>query len=37
MPDEVGELIAFLVSDRAKFITGDTVLIDGGRYCLGAR
>jgi enoyl-[acyl-carrier-protein] reductase (NADH) len=37
-PDwQVGELIAFLVSDRAAFITGDCIAIDGGRQCLGAR
>ena len=36
-PEEVGELIAFLVSDRAGFITGDCIAIDGGRQCLGAR
>ncbi len=29
--DEVGELIAFLVSDKARFITGDCIAIDGGR------
>lgn len=36
-PEEVGELIAFLVSDKAKFITGECVAIDGGRQNLGAR
>eukprot|EP00047_Mylnosiga_fluctuans_P010468 m.16403 g.16403 ORF g.16403 m.16403 type:complete len:287 (+) comp3135_c0_seq1:1784-2644(+) len=36
-PSEVGELIAFLVSDKAGFITGDCIAIDGGRQCLGAR
>jgi NAD(P)-dependent dehydrogenase (short-subunit alcohol dehydrogenase family) len=35
--DEVADLIAFLVSDKAKFITGDLVAIDGGRICVGAR
>jgi len=36
-PGDVGELIAFLASDKAKWITGDTVKIDAGRTCLGAR
>jgi NAD(P)-dependent dehydrogenase (short-subunit alcohol dehydrogenase family) len=36
-PEEVGDLIAFLVSDHAKFITGDNIKIDGGRGCLGRR
>jgi 3-oxoacyl-[acyl-carrier protein] reductase len=29
-PDEVAELIAFLVSDRATYITGTVITIDGG-------
>ena len=36
-PAEVGELIAFLVSDKAQFITGECIAIDGGRQNLGAR
>lgn len=36
-PEEVGELIAFLISDNAKFITGECIAIDGGRQNLGAR
>jgi NAD(P)-dependent dehydrogenase (short-subunit alcohol dehydrogenase family) len=36
-PEEVGDLIAFLVSDKAKFITGECIAIDGGRQNLGAR
>jgi len=29
-PDEVGEVIAFLCSERASFMTGNTIYIDGG-------
>jgi NAD(P)-dependent dehydrogenase (short-subunit alcohol dehydrogenase family) len=36
-PEEVAELIAFLISDNAKFITGECIAIDGGRQNLGAR
>lgn len=36
-PSEVADLIAFLVSDKALFITGDTIKLDGGRACVGAR
>mmetsp|Transcript_44869 Transcript_44869/g.54326 ORF Transcript_44869/g.54326 Transcript_44869/m.54326 type:complete len:267 (+) Transcript_44869:82-882(+) len=36
-PEEVGEVIAFLVSDKASFMTGECVTIDGGRQNLGAR
>ena len=34
---EVADLIAFLSSDRAGFITGECIAIDGARQCLGAR
>jgi 3-oxoacyl-[acyl-carrier protein] reductase len=30
-PQEVGEVIAFLLSERAFWITGQTVAIDGGQ------
>lgn len=29
-PDEVGDLCAFLMSSRGRFITGTDILIDGG-------
>jgi 3-oxoacyl-[acyl-carrier protein] reductase len=30
LPEEVGDLVAFLASERAKYITGDAINIDGG-------
>jgi NAD(P)-dependent dehydrogenase (short-subunit alcohol dehydrogenase family) len=36
-PEEAADLVLFLASDQAKFITGSTVKIDGGRGCIGAR
>ena len=29
--DDIAELVEFLVSDKAKFVTGQTYVIDGGR------
>lgn len=29
-PEEIGEAVAFLLSDRASFITGETLVADGG-------
>lgn len=29
-PEEIGEVVAFLLSDRSSFITGETVVVDGG-------
>lgn len=36
-PEEIGELVAFLISDKAKFMTGECIAVDGGRQNLGAR
>lgn len=34
LPDDIGEMCAFLASDRAGFITGQTFFVDGGQSCL---
>lgn len=34
-PEEIAEVILFLISDRASFISGQTILVDGGRSVSG--
>ena len=31
-PEDVAHAVAFLASDEARYITGQTLVIDGGRY-----
>ena len=31
-PEDVAGVVAFLASDDARYITGQTLLIDGGRW-----
>jgi NAD(P)-dependent dehydrogenase (short-subunit alcohol dehydrogenase family) len=30
-PREIGDVVAFLVSDKASYVTGETIYVDGGR------
>jgi NAD(P)-dependent dehydrogenase (short-subunit alcohol dehydrogenase family) len=36
-PDDIAELILFLASDRASWMTGETIPVDGGRHLTCAR
>ncbi len=36
-PEEIADLIVFLASDHARWITGETISIDGGRHLTCAR
>jgi len=31
-PEELGEVVAFLASEKASFITGASILVDGGAF-----
>jgi 3-oxoacyl-[acyl-carrier protein] reductase len=31
-PEDLGYLVAFLASDKARHITGEVIKIDGGQY-----
>ena len=33
-PQEIVDLIMYLASDKAAFITGENILIDGGRFIM---
>jgi NAD(P)-dependent dehydrogenase (short-subunit alcohol dehydrogenase family) len=35
-PEEVAEMAVFLASEQASFITGQTIVIDGGRTLSGS-
>jgi acetoacetyl-CoA reductase/3-oxoacyl-[acyl-carrier protein] reductase len=31
-PEEVADVVSFLVSDDARYITGQKILVDGGQF-----
>ena len=35
-PDDVAGLVAYLISDEASYITGETIKVDGGLILYGA-
>ena len=36
-PEEIGEVIAFLATDRASYVTGQTLVVDGGNVIQEAK
>eukprot|EP00656_Telonema_subtile_P005184 TRINITY_DN12355_c0_g1_i4.p1 TRINITY_DN12355_c0_g1~~TRINITY_DN12355_c0_g1_i4.p1 ORF type:complete len:104 (-),score=18.72 TRINITY_DN12355_c0_g1_i4:154-465(-) len=35
--EDIADLVTFLASDRARFLSGECICVDGARQCLGAR
>lgn len=36
-PEDIADTVTFLASDKARFLSGECICVDGARQCLGAR
>ncbi len=32
LPEDIGDAVSFLCSDKARFITGDSLMVNGGYF-----